>query len=1266
MENKLENSTLNSNQETVDKKIEKEASTTEIHTEDVEEVSENMNKPSFMLNLSLKATEIYNKAFDAQTYKKGFEKVKSIEKQDVKDFFTKERESAIVEQGGKITYDTITSIAGVKAITDWSLYGLSKVGVKTSMKGDVYKYFAENNMERALLGITNKAVDLKKNIGGKKAEKGTEEKESFLESKKDLIEASKNFKSKLEEINVSDERKKELRKEFVSIMKDHKKQEAELYKGQSQKFDNAMRRYTGQKVNSFKLGKDALNSVLTSTGFFALRGISYVAFSTLERGKKEWDDYSRNAYQEKIGKGEKSEWESNHQELSGDKFKEVLKNTVVGSTKETYNELRYGSKEGETSAEEKERQAKEDAEEIKKLELDGKGFFGKKWYMLKKKSPELAKKSLNRFRALGTLARVAGIGGTSLSAYASDGVVFSKAYDDLLDNVAEKGVSKTATDNMYGAVDRFSKLFSADEWEKRMGAMKSITRKAGNYVLGGEFMGSAEAAETNQDLQHSEKVVDDNNYTAKVEGVLRPIEHEPLVNYDDEIINNAMEKSGQSYYMARSYLDTTNNTLTLDLVNVNKFLQQEEFKKAEELINTIKSNIKRDELIYGKEIFVKVNTKISELDSRLSSQSVDGGLSEKKAIQKEEIAELKKDSQKEQQENEALKSVEEMAKPTNISGKVTLNIGDVDDVKQESVATNVKEAKESEPIVEHKEATPQKEMNDVSKEKEPAESKGFFEKIKGYLHISKDLEKKPQVIRNKIEGREAYEAEKIQAHQEDIDVEQFTVKGVKEEDFKKMFPKFEIDGTKVYDRLPDGKYKLVGTFVNNGFVTENKDLASDIKTKLNLLNVEKADMEVEQSVHGVATKSAVEAPAQPARFEITENIEAESGDSVWSMAEKGLEGNKEYNEFIESLGDENAKEAYKTYYVNLVKNAIVDNPEKYNLSLTDGKVDFSKLTIDDLNKIKWQDAFDEALEGKEFNKNVLNSGQVESITENNEKLREFFKDPKNKDVPGTEKNYEKVLRGEGDKILDEMEKVEAGPEVVAEERAVVTDLSKIHEDQSLSEQRNELDRLNKRSRGLVDQIEEAKQKGNNELLEELRGKREEINTEKTELKREYHSSFIDDLKEKGIDEKNAKAIFSITESGRNQDLLKILTKNPEFYDQVKGFEGDIEKIKGIIEINKGQVMEGARKIFEVDVNDNNYEVKNGIYRIKDVQKGFDIVFKKTDNGIKFGVDGPLGRNWGAGGKTLRSHIDADLTNENIVKAKSVIKEMFESLRRNKK
>ncbi|MFA6106436.1 MAG: hypothetical protein WC745_02050 [Patescibacteria group bacterium] len=571
--------------------------------------------------------EYFNEAKDQsgpEAAEKGESRLKRIGR-----FLTRERESAIVSQGGKIGYDSIASIAGVKGIIDWSLYlgkaGLKKVGidVKTSMRGDVDKFFTENAVERSLLGITNKAIELRRADKGVQRKSGPDGKMrlvgiggeenlgTYRESKKELLQATRLFKEKIADVNISAEKRKELQRELALIMKDYKLRQAELQKGQSEKYDNAMRKYTGQKVNAFKLGKDAVNSALTCTGFFMLRGIGYGTFAALERGKGEWDKYSRSAFKARKDEGEQAgDWKSAYNEVSAEKMKAVLRGTTVNAARETYNEIIHGRKEGKLGAEEMKKKLEFEKAEMERLEKDGAGHFGKAWHKIKMRSPEY----LARLRGLGTVARAFGIGGVSYMAYATEGASLVQPYNQLIDSIEQHRVLDTAGQNIVGGVDRTIKLFDLEEWQKRVDL---VSQRASGHTLSENFaklrnswqeMGVAYAGEKPEALARAEE-----EYFRCEDNIKRL----------EESYNNFKKDLSVS---EKDYLDATKKLAGTDPSSPEYAKAKADADAKEEKFDALKEQEEGTEKIYeGKKPFYEKLLKSSKSELEAESKKVTGG-----------------------------------------------------------------------------------------------------------------------------------------------------------------------------------------------------------------------------------------------------------------------------------------------------------------------------------------------------------------------------------------------------------------------------------------------------------------------------------------------------------------------------------------------------------------------------------------------------------------------------------------------------------------
>jgi len=139
-----------------------------------------------------------------------------------------------------------------------------------------------------------------------------------------------------------------------------------------------------------------------------------------------------------------------------------------------------------------------------------------------------------------------------------------------------------------------------------------------------------------------------------------------------------------------------------------------------------------------------------------------------------------------------------------------------------------------------------------------------------------------------------------------------------------------------------------------------------------------------------------------------EHIDYQGGNSVWRESDNQLSARSEY--FSEYLGKnmhEGEVKALKTVNVSRLMNKIVESPTAYGLK--EG-VDVDHLSAEDLKNIKWDQAIKDTF-GEKGLTLELSDEQIEKIIDNNETLKEFFKE--NPLAPRSSENYEAILAGHG-------------------------------------------------------------------------------------------------------------------------------------------------------------------------------------------------------------------------------------------------------------
>ncbi len=291
--------------------------------------------------------------------------------------------------------------------------------------------------------------------------------------------------------------------------------------------------------------------------------------------------------------------------------------------------------------------------------------------------------------------------------------------------------------------------------------------------------------------------------------------------------------------------------------------------------------------------------------------------------------------------------------------------------------------------------------------------------------------------------------------------------------------------------------------------------------------------------------------AKAEAFEIAEKVDIKKGDSIWSVAEKYLKGNKVYDE-LSKIGDKNTVEALETYNIDRVKDIIVANPHAYGLP--EG-VDVDKLTIGQLKGINWEKAFaDTYPEGKGLTTG-LTQEQIDSIVEDNKTSRTFFQ--KHPDAPRTGGNYEDILKGKG--ITGEV----AEAEVITPEEAVS------EKELSPDEKIDSLKKSGVSSEDIGKLKTEDIKALTSEQIKDITEVQEKIDSLK---KSGVSSEDIGKLKTEDIKALTSEQIKDITEVKEKVDLLKKAGVSPK----------DIGKLKteDIKDLTSSQIKEMADKAKE--------------------------------------------------------------------------------------
>ena len=220
----------------------------------------------------------------------------------------------------KVSYDTVTSILGIKLITD-ALYAIKG-------KGDIVEWWKGRKESK---GSKEAIAEAYKGFA-EAFEEGQKNNKENLENEK-IEKHLANLKTKIEASSVSPEEKKSLLIRLLGISTNHKKNREQAIKERDGEMNRALDAYVQVKVSDMKIARDVFNFALTATGMAALRGVAYASASVLERVGKARKEFTK----ETLGKGGNS---------AERKF--VAKDVIVNSAIETARALiGKGEKKGE-------------------------------------------------------------------------------------------------------------------------------------------------------------------------------------------------------------------------------------------------------------------------------------------------------------------------------------------------------------------------------------------------------------------------------------------------------------------------------------------------------------------------------------------------------------------------------------------------------------------------------------------------------------------------------------------------------------------------------------------------------------------------------------------------------------------------------------------------------------------------------------------------------------------------------------------------------
>ena len=179
----------------------------------------------------------------------------------------------------KVGYDTVTSVLGIKLITD-ALYAIKG-------KGDIAEWWkGRKESKNTKDAITIAYQDLIASFTKVKENKVLEEYEK-------IENRIANFKAKVESAHISPEDKKALLDRVWVISMKHEQDSKATVEDRNKQIDRALDSYVQGKISGIKIARDAMNFALTASGMAMLRGLMYAGASMAERAGKARKEFAK-------------------------------------------------------------------------------------------------------------------------------------------------------------------------------------------------------------------------------------------------------------------------------------------------------------------------------------------------------------------------------------------------------------------------------------------------------------------------------------------------------------------------------------------------------------------------------------------------------------------------------------------------------------------------------------------------------------------------------------------------------------------------------------------------------------------------------------------------------------------------------------------------------------------------------------------------------------------------------------------------------------
>ncbi|HMB17642.1 MAG TPA: hypothetical protein VKO61_01895, partial [Candidatus Paceibacterota bacterium] len=409
---------------------------------------------------------------------------------------------------GKTAYSVISSIGGVKFIGD--------LGLALAKKGDIYNHFKQRGevkeerkeishaLEEIII-IAKQRKEIKAEMdeaSDKRTKIWKSSHEKWEEDRKNLQNAVKNFKEKINNAkSLPDKEKKELKKQLSLIIKERDAKIENAEEWRNKKTNEVLGTYLQTKVKGTRIARDALNTAFTASGLLALRGAVYGGVALVERAKKANLEFSKKELKESLRSKElldldrkiNSLEEDLEAETSDEKSKKIKEQLdELKSEREEFFEEHFEKGPNSRLAHIiKDTTVNATVETVRSLVFQG-------------KSKESEHKFRDFVKSLGTVLRGFGIGSAAVNEIVNQGVsgAFEEANDSFLDAFEENGAMGVLGETKDNFAERFKSMigiFGGKEVEAELeGVEREVQHETQTFESGFD---NQDEVITNSDLQ---------------------------------------------------------------------------------------------------------------------------------------------------------------------------------------------------------------------------------------------------------------------------------------------------------------------------------------------------------------------------------------------------------------------------------------------------------------------------------------------------------------------------------------------------------------------------------------------------------------------------------------------------------------------------------------------------------------------------------------------------------------------------------------------